>query len=1473
MRLSILLLVVFSCVLLNSAELKPLKSQNGKTFYRLSNQAISFDVDPQQGGRVIRLTRAKSSTDLAAAPSFADAPGGSGFFCDRIRSARGATARDYEKSPYKVLSSHADAAGAKLKLVSTNGPLTIEKEYRIDNTTAQIQLHYAITNPNKAPFTGRFWSCSAVPTGKDGNVTLLFPPGKPAANLTAALQKQGVRYSSKTPKGGNYFLKESPRDYMAALFDDQALILTAPYEYLSEFYSYHPEVSAQSARLPTLEFFSEPFVLRSLAEGKAEAIRHPEAADPLANYIYRFAIRLDVRTAKQFQFAAFRKKPLAKKSSRFRPSLTEAPAYRSYDTPAIPFLPRFSRPVKVLAIANINSSVELLELTRRVKVDLSIVEISHPHVLNSSTTFSYQSWEPPEPVAALRYALARDYDVIILSQLFERILPKDILASIQKKVKQGTALLYAGATNQFPSLVGRGKKLKLPETLTADRAVAALPVQPKLTAEKVGKGTVLFMRQPMQFNGLYWTQTSNLLPMIKGEIPADLAYWEYYFAWYGKLLRYAVGLKPEAEIRRSEWKPGLWQGSIHSSKAAKAQICLLANGQELSRRSIMLKPGENKISQAFSEKSFERNGRYFCTVLLSTPTDSDCDTAVRTIKKPEQLVNLRTDRYTYDPGTPISGSVEITGSGKLTCTLRDPAGRLLAYHSVPVKKGKQKFSLKINPELLYPLADLTVELKTASGILRDRQSTSVVLRLPSPQKRLNFILWTHGSNLPFAMNYTRKLGELGFNTVTGITTWINSDAMLKRLIESNLRQGMRFAPMSMHRVNLWKVKSIVRDPCLRNPSYRQKIRNDVAKTVAQAAPFGAELYYSGDENSLGHYGAPHDMCHSPHCLAAFRQAMRTKYGTLKKLNRIWKSSFKSWDEVDAPTFAKAAANNNYIPWFEHRLFMMGNVSLAIKQIKEELDRAVPGARLGVSGQLITDVHGAFNWIDALPALDNPTAYVRETDGLPDLIRSFRKPGLSSGAWIGYGAAQPLLRWNYWNQIINGMFSPSFWYCNYFIRRGDGQLSPDGIFIKKLLAEIRNSGAEQMFAEAEAAPSPVALFYSIPSLVAAQISGQVSKLNASNYTLNFNGWSGLLRDLGFQPPQVITHSGLKKLDPERTPVMILPMAQMLSDDDIAALRRYVRQGGTLIADVQPGMFDIYGRKRTKNPLDPLFGVNIMQVRGSNHTGTPVLAGIQLPESLSGGKVKITTGKALGEFQIMTRAIDFNGIKLAGTKRSNGPLAIHRREGKGNTVYLNFLLYAYPNNRLQPATSDPLVNAMRRLLKQVNVPVDRNHRIPTRSMVAEYRADGNRYFGITRAGGTAPAAVELRFNQTGYLYDTMHHRFLGKRSTAQLTLAPYDAMTLALLPQKLEKLSGSLRFANGKFHVTAGVVPSGVTTLIRLEVLVNGSLQRTYTRIKRVNGKSAITIDPGLRPAAGRWQFRLTDLFSGAKTEIAHTIKGN
>ncbi len=1455
---------------ISAAEIQEIQS-GGKTCWRLSTALMEAVVSPEDGGRVIELLDRTSGESLTRFASLAQAPAGSGLFADRIWPKGKGVIRNYETSPYVVVKTKADGQSAEIILRREIAPLSVEKRIILREKERRIQAEYALSNPQAGSFTGTFWSCNVlVPPAKE-SYKMYLPAGMRTAEMkgTGPVTDNRVDYSLDQPVGANHFINAPEHDYAAVIGARTGAALLMPFACLDHFYSCHPAPSTQSLLVPTLEWFSLPFMLPSYAEGLVNAAQHPELADPLQDYVYRFTVAVEAFEASGFDPARYRPKSNEAKLQRFAPVAEEIPVYKDFQSKAISWVSGADE-ISLLAVVNADASAEMFEFARRFPIALSLVEVDHPHVFGSHLYFS---WPVPEPGERLVRELAKEPQIILLSGTFEKAMPEEARRQLLSRVEAGTPLIYISHDNQFPSLLDNTQKIPAPTDIFLGVPFSSLPVDaPEVELRQYGAGKVYWIKYRLINSNLRWTQKTALTPFFDDVPVEDIPYWEYYFSFYGRLLWDAAGRRPDLRLSDLQFTEKLSM-TLQAKREGNADVSVRLDAPRETGAAELhwqgtVTAGDNHVEISLPPEKMLSNGDYFCNARIALDGHGeDWGTAMRTIRGPNALLRLNLDRYSHRGKHPeVHGEVEILGKGDLQLQLRDSYGRVLAHELRQGVSGRQSFKLIPEKEYFLPLADMVATL-TVDGTLVDQRQNSLTLEPPERQP-LNFVVWTHGSNAWFNRDSNRTISDMGFTVATGGSTNIESAAMSRAQAEEAMRTGLRFAPMSMHRISLWgnQLQGVVRDPCLRDPAYWRKMSDDVKSIVEKVSGSFPFTYYSGDENSLGHYDAAHEFCQSEHCLAAFRGEMKRKYGDLTTLNRLWRRQYSTWEEIRPLTFSEARSEQNIAPWVEHRIFMMRAVSDALGKMKKELLRFDPEARLGFSGQLNTNLHGAFNWQAALQYVDYPTAYLRGSDGLLDLARSFLPQGGSCGAWIGYGVPLPEIRWNYWRQIVNGWFSPSYWWSGYFIRHGDQRLSREGEHLRDVLREIRSSGVDVTLAGSRVETSPFTLVYSIPSLVASAMTGQSSIFNPANYTANFNGWSALLRDLGWQPPQILSCADLATADLSGIQVLILPMTQMLDDRAVTALCRYVEAGGTLLMDAQSALFDGFAQPRKNNPLAALAGIRFEPASNSETGGSLLWEGSFLRAMLTGSQVSLAGGKAFAGIGNAERTVTFGGMQVTSPSSAlQLPALVCKRAGKGSAAYLNFLMADYPEIRGQSAASASLRAAMQALLKELRSDLPPAHQLPADCDLLTRSGHGNRYLSIVRHAGNAPPEAHLQLGQSAHVYDTLKHQYLGEFTEMSLEIPAYAVRNLALLPAKNVPMQGNIRWDGEKFRIGLFREGGGSSGVVRLEVWCNDQERRHYAGNHLLSGRLDLTVDPGLFPEAGSWLLRVTDLFDGQVIE--------
>lgn len=1453
MKLQLFIIAVCcSALTVLSAEIRKI-SASGEDLYRMSNEYWEVDVLPAEGGRIVRLYHKKAGRELTPRQSLANSPGGTGLLNDRIIRLTGGTCREYETSSYQVVSVSQNRKAAVLVLRKDRLPLTVEKTIILNDHEEKIQVSYALSNPDSKDFNGRFWNCNVISPDPKADHDIFLPEGR-------YNNRQGISCSNHivhkhAPKADvNHFVYQPKQDYAAVMAGRIGAAITVPFEYLDYFYSYAP---ASDSELATLEWFTLPFRLKPLADGKKYAVNHPEVADPLADYIYRFSITIDMIDADHFQYGKYRPLPVIGKSKRFEVSPEESRLYTDFPDPALIELKQRAKRPRLAVLANGPAVNELAELNRRIKTDMQIVEAGFPHMLSNAETAPYLAWRAPDAELALEKVLKSRPEIFLLSGTLQRSLPEKLRNELIRQVENGASLIYVSAQNYFPALIS-GEGVNLPGWVMRGIPWDKLPADiPDVREYAHGKGKIIHVPFKMYRKDLLWTQASHAVtPAIRRK--SDLQYWEYYFSFYGRLFRYLAGIVPEVLIQ-SAVQDGNY--AVLKVENRTSETCFTVrvtvdepgNGNSASAK-IILKQGQNTVKVKLPERILPNDPCMFNIMLDGSAETADwCSIA----GKPgsSRVVSVETEKYAHGTGESVRGKIRLAGQGDVSLKLRDFQGRVMADRDWRNASGVLDFALQSGFRSSIPLAYLTAELKE-NGKVVSRQTTTLTLP-PLPVPSLQFVLWNHGEDTWISQKIDRVLSELGFTVGTGYNMAIATDLERKLGMESMMGAGMRIAPMSMHRIVCGNagLKSVQRKPCLRDPAYFEKIRKDVAVAVEYSRSYYPARYFSGDENSLGYYSSFHDFCQSRWCLAAFRGAMQKKYGSLEKLNTVWKTSFPNWEAVKPFTLQQSRDSGNYVPWYEHRLFMMQNVSGALGHVKQELEKASPGAKLGISGQLITDIYGAFNWTEALKYVDYPVAYIRDIDGLPDLMRSFSQPETMGGAWIGYGQMLPAIRFKFWHEIMNGMFSPAYWWYGYLSRRGDRRLSPEGEHIRETLAEIRRSGVDRMFADGKPVLSQISVVYSIPSLIACGITGEKNFLNQLAYNNNFSGWTALVRSMGLTPPRIITDSDLEFITPESHPVVVLPLMQVLSDRNMQFLRRYVEKGGFLIADSACGLFNEFGVRRENPPLSELFGIRMTPGVEAN-AGTVMIADSVLNVTPAADQIALLDGKAYGSIQGITKPTQFGRIKIAGKRKTIAPVAVVKKTGRGRTLYLNFLLNSFPDICTKSSAAGPVVKAMKRFFADNGGAV--LHDLPAGGALSEYAAEGNRCIGLTRLSGDSDGKYTLHFDHEYDIYDPMNHKYLGRHSSYSGVIREYEVQLFALLPEKIQTFTADVLCDRGKFTVILDT--DDINSVVRIETLWNGREIRDMSGNWNVRNHKEIKLDGGLEPA-GKWTFRITNLFNG------------
>jgi hypothetical protein len=831
---------------------------------------------------------------------------------------------------------------------------------------------------------------------------------------------------------------------------------------------------------------------------------------------------------------------------------------------------------------------------------------------------------------------------------------------------------------------------------------------------------------------------------------------------------------------------------------------------------------------------------------------------------------------------PLRGTVtcagDLSGCG-LRLRVRDFHRRVVAERTVPVAGTQTTFSVPL-PPLLSIVGWLEAELVKGDDILDvKRQDFSVTDRYADRQD-VQYVMWM---DYPadfigpmMAEEFTRNGIDAQYGGNLGYAPYANqwwlpyatrfTDSKTDWYQERTTRQQ----------------GDLIRDPCLTDPKYRQQVREELTKKAVAGLDFSTSDFTLGDESMF--VSGNWDLCFSDTCNEDFRRWARDAYGSLDKLNAEWGSSFPTWAEVKPRTLEDCKRDGNFVPWVDHRLHMDSVWAGMQGYGRDVIRETVPQARVGYEGSDTTvgSYYAADYWKLA-QAMDLNNIYYR--DFLTLAWRDFGPPAMLLGAgWFGGYASnrnEPFMRWFPWRALLKG--SNSFWVWNGYGSPGsvmayDVSLYP---FFQKACQEVAEikAGPGKLLMGARRQHDGIALLWSASSVHVGTATPGFPDMDSTLQSL-----VQVLHDVGLEA-RVLSYEELAtgKLTNEEFKVLLLPGSQALSPAEVTRIRRFAESGGTVIADLRPGVADEHGKPWGRRELDEVFGVAQapqfrrleadLRLAGTRETsGAPFAATAVVAD----GSLAVNSGQALG-------------------KLGASPVLVSHRFGRGHGLLLNFSLRGYlslPRKAGADFAGWAEGAGYRAFLDGLMKAAGVRPRVTVtpeapRVEVSRFRQGPAEYVGIVQGlprddidytNRVAPVPtgrpVTISFGRQSYVYDVRAGRYLGHTQTVRTTLIPGRARLYALLPYRVGAVvvqsAGQARAgAPLGFTVKVGGSSRSAEHVVRLRVFGPEGRERPYYARNLRTGqgpaaeadRAAGTICFAVDDPPGPWEIVARDVATG------------
>ncbi len=607
--------------------------------------------------------------------------------------------------------------------------------------------------------------------------------------------------------------------------------------------------------------------------------------------------------------------------------------------------------------------------------------------------------------------------------------------------------------------------------------------------------------------------------------------------------------------------------------------------------------------------------------------------------------------------------------------------------------------------------------------------------------------------------------------------------------------------------------AFVREPSLSDPEWLKKIHDRLIGSVRALHPY-RPLYYSlGDETGIGDLAAFWDFDLSDFSLAAMREWLKDEYGSLAALNYQWGAAFSLWDEVVPMTTddAMRRSDENFSAWADFKEWMDVAFARALKSGSDSVHAADPGAVSAIEGAQIPS-WGGYDYSRLATSVDAMELY--DYGENIAMARSFNPELILLTTSFGSGPSEAH---RVWRELLRGTRGLLLWDDKSEFVGKDGSLGDRGRAAAPYFGEIRN-GLGALFINSRRHTDPIGILYSPASrrvqwLLDRRASteewsrrGAATEYQDDAIRRSTRQFADALEHIGLQHRFVSSQQVRRGELRGDYRVLILPHAIALGPSEAAEICGFVKRGGVVIADSEPGQFDEHGRRLTKPALSDIFNG---------------------PATRSAGSFAFGKGKA---------------VYLAS---ANG-------RDRQNTQRLSRIL---DNAGVKPRF--PVLRIDGRPASDVETRVFRNGELTIVALQRDYLSMPN-----PDNRETVVLALPRMFN----VYDLRARQLLGNADRVKFELGPVEPVILSLSEKPIAppSIAGPRRAHRGEiadFQIRStspaehGVVHLDITD-------PEGSTIAHYSENLLVQGAVATKVLPlALNDKTGVWTLRATDLPSG------------
>ncbi len=1097
-----------------------------------------------------------------------------------------------------------------------------------------------------------------------------------------------------------------------------------------------------------------------------------------------------------------------------------------YVTPHLKWLAKPDKSMKILFILPRQTARDGVEFLQRFPAEYQAVLTYSPQVFVREDIWesSIEGTSVYEKHRELNEALKKPYDLIIIGSFMFPRLPEEAQYRILTKVTEGTGLLF----------VEPGKFRQLPYKKLYQTPLSVQPVMDgfsktdsQVQAWQLEKGRVVHLNYNTIFNLQY-----ALVPRMEFTNEWQAKY-ESHMALLGALAVFTAGKDlPGIQVKLDNIP---FSGQVVKPEKAPEKF------------TYRIRDAFNNILQETTARDGAiqipalSGGKYYCDILGANNEFGTYQFQVASpAGKPVISVAEKAEKI-----KPLSFGLKwdnpLSANAVLKVSLSDsPYGRIWHRQEFKVVSGAVSTEAELSGYYIPTIAGfLRCDLVAESGQSLFTVSKGIFFPDTSLDDYLQ-ISWDTGSNGGGMLGLPLLVDRLGFTLgLAQPSAGIADDPylgqkivayMVRIVFDKGKNGGVRqstwhFLPSKEERE---KIKSLNEDECFYDPEVQHFWKEGIKHRMQFLKNFSVPIYNLGDENYFS-YEAGYGQRDLPY----FREFLKGKYQKIATLNHNWKSNYQNFDEVPHLPMKEARDARNFAAWSDHRQYMEKMYADAHHMLAAEVKKYVPNARVGAEGSIPGDLEQTIENLEFWGPYSNLIE--------DELLRSFGGDRIRTLWWGGYPGGRSKYPSALLGSLLKGTVNGNAWYIvvpgdNHALYAGDLTIADYARGYLPYFDMLRR-GVGSLLINDKPEESGLYIYWSHPSTAANQVEARCGNPSDSTGTLIRHCYS---QGINFEFVSARTLDRLKKAR-----LLFLPGAGALSDKECRAIVEFVKDGGTVIADVVPALFNENLREWDRNPLAELFG----------------------PTTLKDAKAR--TLQALN----LNKNFKGQNIKFAAAKGDCIPGAEYfqvRTYGKGTAVLLNFALSSAAGTAESP---DSFRNFLTPLLTSAGIKLPEISGQNAMSTIRFRTGDGFRLIGALVPTDKIGSAISVKLPGKQYIYEC-GTGFAGEDSNLNIKFKDTPFRLFAVFPQKQDApqftLAAPVRgqasalsiknLQKGRIYAVSLFAPDGTECWNRMQ-LVNSD--------KNTTGK--ITVPFAYNDPTGKWRLVLLDAATGLRSQQEFTIK--